>query len=435
MRKFSQLLTTTFPNYGVKNIALYYWVKIFSLAFFMIANWLFYALMFVTPAYMGVLESVSFGIGMLLEIPSGAIADLLGKKITVQIGLFMQTIGLGSFLLAPFSPLFIVFGNIVAICGFAMTSGSFEALAYDSMVETKTEQYYDIVASRTGAIFPLVTILSALLGGLMWRYSIYLPWIATTLSFSIAFLLSFKFTEPKVDTYQFSWQQFIDQNRIGLQQLRIPQIKKYFPVMLAILASYYMWSAGIVRIFMGEQFAYDGETLSYLVSAVMFISSISIFYLDKLKKVLGDAKGFVILTAITGIGWIIAGLFSNSLLLGAVVFVFLIITGELAEPWRSTVINKYVESRYRATVISTMQFFIQLPYVAIAMFFGAMIEQNFVQTFYIGVGVVMFASIVWSLAYKVNTQRKLTTQTLTSAQIPTSAAVTTERTHVPPRGD
>lgn len=398
-----------FPNFGIQNISIYYAVKIFSSGFFMIANWLFFALKFVSPAFMGVLESVSFGIGMILEIPSGAIADLLGKKVTVQIGLFMQTVGLSSFMLASITPWFIVFGNIVTIAGFAMTSGSFEALAYDSMVENNQEEHYDIVAARTGAIFPFVSILTALLGGIMWRYNIYLPWIATSLCFAIAFLLSFKFKEPSVDTYTFSWQQFIKQNKIGLQQMRIPQIKKYLPVLLAILASYYMWSAGIVRIFMGEQFSYDGETLSYLVSGVMFLSSVSIFFLDKLKKLLGDARGFIVLTAINALGWFIAGLFNNSLILGAVLFVFIIITGELAEPWRSTIINKNIESKYRATVISTMQFFIQMPYVFIAVFFGFMIEKAFVQTFYLLVGATLIASIIWSILYKVRNKKPTVT--------------------------
>lgn len=429
MKRLINYIESIFPNYGVRNIRIYYFVKIFSLAFFMIANWLFYALYFITPTNMGILESISFGIGMLVEIPSGAIADLLGKKITVQIGLFMQTIGLGSFLLAPFTPLAIVFGNIVAISGFAMISGAFEALAYDSMVEAKKEQHYDKVASRTGAIFPLVTILSALLGGLMWKQSIYLPWIATTLSIGTAFLISFKFKEPSVDTYKFSWHQFFEQNKIGLQQLKIPQIKKYFPVMMAILASYYMWSAGIVRIFMGEQFSYDGETLSYLVSAIMFFSSISIFFMDKLKKKLGDAKGFVILTFISALGWILAGLFNDSLIIGAVIFLFIIITGELAEPWRSTIINKYVESKYRATVISTMQFFVQLPYVLIAMFFGMMIDKNFVQSFYLGVGGAMILSIFWSLQYKVRDKVNMV------RSVNSKNTLSTVRNNLKPRSD
>ena len=68
---------------------------------------------------------------------------------------------------------------------------------------------------------------------------------------------------------------------------------------------------------------------------------------------------------------------------------------------RSMVINKYVESKYRATVISTFQFFVQIPYVLIAMFFGLMIEYSFVQTFYLLVTAVIFIAILWSMSYKI----------------------------------
>ncbi|MCB9813601.1 MAG: hypothetical protein H6772_04305 [Pseudomonadales bacterium] len=397
----SKLFNNIFPSFGVKNIAVYYWVKIFSLAFFIIANWLFFVLEFISPAQMGILESVSFGIGMLLEIPSGAIADLLGKKITVQIGLLMQTVGIGSFMLTPISTWFIIFGNIISVAGFAMISGSFEALAYDSMVETKTEKYYDLVAARTGSIFPAVTIGSALIGGFLWRYNIYLPWLATTIFMLIALILSFQFTEPTVDTFKFSWQQFIKQNKTGLRELLHPEIKKYLPVLIAILASFYMWSTGIVRIFMGEQFSYNGETLSYLVSGVMIVSSISIFYLDKIKMLLGDNKGIILLTVLGSFGWLLAGFFSESLIIGAIIFLLLIVTGELSEPWRSTIINKHIDSKYRSTVISTLQFFIQLPYVLVAMFFGFMIERQLVQSFYFLVGVVMLVAVFFSIQYKV----------------------------------
>ncbi len=389
------------PNFGVKNISLYYLITIFSTAWFIIANWLFFVLKFVTPTQIGIIESISFGIGLLLEIPSGAIADLLGKKITVQTGLFMQTIGVSLFLFSSYSVWFIAIGNVIIISSFAMVSGAFEALAYDSMVENKIEKHYDDVAAKVSSISPIVFIITAIAGGILWGYSIYLPWIATLICFAIALFLSFKLTEPAVDTYKFSWKQFVEQNKVGLQQLQIPQIRKHLPILLSLLAGYYMWSTGIIRIFMGEQFGYDGETLSYLVSFTMIVSSVAIYYFNSIKRKLGDTKGILVLTAIGLVGWILAGIFSNTLLIGMVVFLCITVTGQLSSPWRSTIINKYIDSKYRATTISTLQFFIQIPYVIIALVFGTMIESNVVQIFYLFVGMLMLMSILWSTKYKV----------------------------------
>jgi len=359
-------------------------MRIFSLGWFIIGNWLFFALMFISPFQMGVLESISFAIGMILEIPSGAIADLLGKKKTIQLGLLMQTVGIGMFMLASWSPIFIWVGNIITIGAFAFLSGSLEALVYDSMVEEKKEQFYDYVASRSSAIFPIVSILTALAGGIMWKYNIYLPWIATTIAFLIALIISTKLTEPKVDTFTFSWKQFIKQNQVGLNQLMKPDLLIFIPVLLILLASYHMWNAGIVRIFMGEQFGYDGETLSYLISLVMVFSSVAVILFHKIKKRLGDSTGLLLLSVLSAFGWLVAGLFDNNLWWGFIAFLLLGVIGELSDLWRTTIVNRHVESKYRATSISTMQFFIQIPYAVIAVFFGFLIENNFVKLFYLG---------------------------------------------------
>lgn len=389
------------PDFGIKNIRIYYLVTIFSGAWFIIANWLFFALKFVTPMQIGIIESISFGAGLLLEIPSGAIADLLGKKITVQMGLFLQTLGTLLFMFAAYSPWFIAIGNLIIIASFALISGAIEALAYDSMVEAKQESHYDTVAARIGTIYPLLFVLTAFIGGMLWKLDHYYPWIATAVCFAVAFVLSFKFSEPKVDTYQFSWKQFLQQTKTGIQQLQMPQLQKYLPILLVLLATHYMWGTGIIRIFMGEQFGYDGETLSYLVSAVMLISAVAVFHLSKLKRILGNLNGIIFLTIISLVGWLLSGVFHNSLVVGFFVFLCLTVTGQLADPWRATVINKYIDSKYRATTISTLQLFIQIPYVVIAILFGTLIETQTVKLFYLLVGFIMLCAVIWSVRYTV----------------------------------
>ncbi len=184
-------LTRFFPTYSDKNIKLYYLITVFSSAWFIIGNWLFFALRYITAYQMSILEAVSFGFGLLLEIPSGAIADLLGKKRTLQIGLLMQTVGMVMFTLADISRWLLIIGNIIIISSFAMISGSFEALAYDSLVENKKEDKYDVIAGRIGVIHPVIFTFTAIIGGLLWRASIYLPWVVTSLSFFSSFDFEF----------------------------------------------------------------------------------------------------------------------------------------------------------------------------------------------------------------------------------------------------
>ena len=384
-----------FPSFGSKNIQLYYLIVAFAGAWFIVGNWLFFALRYITAYQMSILEAVSFGIGLLLEIPSGAIADLLGKKKAIQIGLFMQTFGSIMFVLADFSPWLLIIGNIVIISAFAFISGSLEALAYDTLVEEKKEEKYEKVASKIGVITPIMFVITAILGGFLWRFSIYLPWIFSIVCFGIAFILSFKLREPKVDTYQFSFKQFIGQNIQGFKQLTSIKLIHYLPIFVGVAASYYMWNVGIIRILMGEEFGYDGETLSYLIGGVMVVSTIVLHYFDKLKEFLGNKRGLVLIVLATMMGWLLAGL-SNNLLIGVVVFLLLSVTGQLHTPWVSSILNRNVPSKLRATTISTMQFFVQIPYVIVVIFFGLLVNQKMTDFFYVGVFIVLALSLLTS---------------------------------------
>jgi len=395
MHFFRKRLTKMFPTFGNKNILLYYIITAFSSAWFIIANWLFFVLRFISPYNMAVLEAVSFGIGLLLEVPSGAIADLIGKKKTVQLGLALQTIGMVMITLSALSIWFLILGNITIIAAFAFISGSLEALAYDTLVEDGNEDKYDKVASKIGVIFPIIFVIGALGGGILWKISQYLPFIMSSISFFIAFMISFKLTEPKVDTYQFSFKQFIKQNKEGFKQLTGINLLHYLPVFIAVAASYYMWNTGIIRILMGEEFGYNGETLSYLVGFTMIVSSIVLHYFDKIKDFLGNRRGLILICIGTLIAWLLAAI-TNNILVGAVVFLLLAVSGQLHTPWVSSILNKHVPSNLRATSISTMQFFVQIPYVVVVIFYGSLVNQKLTYLFYFGVSVVLAMSLLGS---------------------------------------
>ncbi len=375
-----------FPNYGISNIKWYYLVSVFSAGWFIIGNWLFFALRYVTAYEMTVIEAISFGIGLAFEIPSGAFADLVGKKRTVQLGLSMEALGLMLFVSADISKWFLLIGNIIIVGGFAFISGSLEALAYDSLVEHKKEKHYDEVTSKTHALYPFVFVFTSLSGGLLWKYHEALPFLATILCVMMAVFCSFKLTEPKVDTDHFTWLGFIKHNQIGFRQLLHTDIRRYLPVVLTVLATHYMWSTGVIRIFMASSFGYNGETLSYLVSVIFAITAVMVFFFDKIRAWLGDELGIVGLGMVSALAWFLASV-SGNWLYGAIIFLLFSTAGNLQQPWTSSLINSVVPSKYRATTLSTMQFLVQIPYVFIVIFFGKLVEYRQDDLFYIGVGI------------------------------------------------
>lgn len=80
------------------------------------------------------ISSISLLVQLLLELPSGALADLWGRKNTV---LFGRALGVVGFIFMTFGSTFlaVLIGNILYLANWAFESGALDALLYDSMKE------------------------------------------------------------------------------------------------------------------------------------------------------------------------------------------------------------------------------------------------------------------------------------------------------------
>ena len=383
-----------FPTYGEKNVFWFYVLAVFGNAWFQIGNWLLYVMLFMGTDQFAVYESIAFAAGILLEIPSGAFADLMGRRRTNSIGMFMLFSGSVLFTLGYMGNLYFFFGNLIIIMGFALISGSLEALLYDTLVEKKKIEHYDEILGKANSLHILSLVVAGLIGGLAWRYSIYAPWILTSIVFGFGFLFSFKFVEPKVDTEKFSINNFIKQNRRGFHYLFKSDFRKYTFSLAVIAGSYFMWGAGIIRILMGKDFGYDGENLSYLISLTMVGGFFASYSFNKIRKKFGDKYGFSFLLALSALAWIATGVLPGSYALGALVFLAITVGGSLSKIWSSVILNKHVKSKDRATAISTLSFFMQIPYVFIVILYSQLVTNGTAAVFYIIVGVLLLFAMV-----------------------------------------
>lgn len=394
MDNLKKFFDDKFPSYGEPNVRIFYIVSVFGNAMFMIANWLLFILLFMSVREFSVFESIAFGAGILIEIPSGAIADLLGRKKTLIIGNALLLLGTAGFLFAS-SGLWVIFiANLLMIISFAFRSGSLEALIYDSLLLNKKEKHFDDVIGKAHSLTTLSMVFAAALGGVAWTYSVYAPWVLTAIALLVALIASFWFVEPKIDSEVFSVKNFIKQNRIGFYYLFKSDFRKYTFSFTVIAGSFLMWSAGIVRILMGRDFGYDGQTLGYLISATLIIGFIVAYKFNDIRTRLGDLKGYGLLLIVAGLAWLATGLLANSMLLGSLVFGAITATGELSTLWASVILNEHVKSKDRATAISTLAFLVQIPYVLVVIIFGNLISTGTVSIFYVITGLMLLAGFV-----------------------------------------
>jgi MFS family permease len=98
------------------------------------------------------------------EVPTGIIADKIGRKFSIIIALALQLIGESIFIFADRYLLFVL-TSIIAGIGFAFLSGCFEAMMYDSLKKEGRESEMQKVAGLNASFSQLAIIIGSLVGG------------------------------------------------------------------------------------------------------------------------------------------------------------------------------------------------------------------------------------------------------------------------------
>src|SRR3989344_7521257 len=137
---------------------------------------------------------------LLAEVPTGIIADKIGRKWSVAIALLIQAMGEFLYLLSGSYPAFVLIAVLAGI-GYAFSSGASEALVYDSLPKNNREALMKKAVGSIGCLYQMAFFLAPILGGLIvsqltlgkFMLSIFLTGVSVT----IAFLLSLTLTEPK----------------------------------------------------------------------------------------------------------------------------------------------------------------------------------------------------------------------------------------------
>src|SRR5579859_2581559 len=149
----------------------------------------------------GTLWSITTATTLLAEIPTGILADRIGRKRSVNMALFLQASGEVAFLYAH---TYWAFAGIAALAGlgFSFASGAMEALVYDSLPPVNRPEQMQQAMGTIGASRRAADIIAFMAGGIIVanleakQFTIAVA--ATALAVGIAFLLSFSLHEPQL---------------------------------------------------------------------------------------------------------------------------------------------------------------------------------------------------------------------------------------------
>lgn len=159
-------------------------------------------------AQLGALEAIFHVTSFLMEVPTGSVADIWGRKASRLSGRLLCA---ASLLLMFFSQSFLmqVVGFILSALGYNLESGAGDALVYDSLLIENKQEHYMKVMGKQELVGQGSAIVAFLVGGYLATKNYGLAYGLSVATALLGFLLSLGFKEPTFENVK-------DSHGIGL---------------------------------------------------------------------------------------------------------------------------------------------------------------------------------------------------------------------------
>lgn len=288
----------------------------------------------------------------LLEVPTGALADHLGRKKSIALGSLTIAIAVLVYGSIPNFYIFLLAEFIFAI-GYAFVSGADQALLYDTLKARGEEEKSKQVMGTYDAIYLAGMTLASALGGLIAaRWGLNAPQLATAIPMLLAALIGLSIPEPKShsDSQQPSYGQIVRQGLSVIKRNATVRSLAIDSVLVASAAYFVVWFYQPVMMKMGIPIAIYG-----LVHAGLLLSEIAVSTnFPMLERLLGKGGAYLKSSAVlVTLSFVFMALVPNYLTLA----LFIVIGGGIGYT-RATYITamaqKHIDSRIRSTTLSSI---------------------------------------------------------------------------------
>lgn len=270
---------------------------------------LFYLSADISFRQLSFIEVTSLVVLTFFEVPSGALADIIGRKINIAIGCFLMGIELILIAVGFNYPVFILAAFIGGI-GICLESGADDALLYDSLKRLMRENEFEKYLGQSSALFKVSSGIAGVLCSYLYSFDQNLIFYLSggIFIFLAGFILTAKETLIKQQDKQiksaFS-KQLSSLMKRSFQQLIQNKNLVWMLIFTGILASVIRAHISIIRPSLLENILPNISYLGLVVGTGMIISSVISWNADKISKHLPENYvliGFIVISSLAFIG-------------------------------------------------------------------------------------------------------------------------------------
>jgi MFS family permease len=387
-----------------KNIKLAYIISFLTDFNFHGSVWLFFYLRYLSFAEMGIIFSIEQIVTNLLEVPTGAFADIVGKRISIFLSYMLYGL---AYAVQAYTTTFWGFLVLALVKSLSMAlySGSFEALTYDTFKEHGKLDMYKKYKANSESLLWTGLFLSSVIGGFLYDKWFQLPLLLTAAGYFIVAFLALFLHEPRIDSQKYSFKEYIHQNFVGMKELFHTPRTTQISLILATISAGYFIASNFLGISQAKEYGLTGTQVGILFGIGFICAAIASQIYPKLHDKLGDTKMLIIIATIVISSFLFAR--NGSLIMCLSLIVMRIMSSSMFENARSNIVNAYISSKNRATSLSTLSLIAKIPYALGAYFIGMYIDNNSANSFafLLGIGMIGFL-IVLMVIFRMNKMRR-----------------------------
>jgi DHA3 family tetracycline resistance protein-like MFS transporter len=303
----------------------------------------------------GLLAAIFEASIMVFEIPTGLVADVFGRRISVVLSAFVSLISGLVFIFFPFLTGFII-AEIVSGLGETLRSGALEAWLVDSMKhEGKDGEIKSALAQgtkfKTGG-----NLLGLILGGYLASIDMRLVWVPFTLIFLfLCFFLILKMKEEYVTGHAQGEKVFSRLSEITSTSWKVIKTQRLILALL-VLSLFFEFSYETVsqfwQVHFSEGLAIGTKYFGWILAGASVFTILLIDKVTKLsEKLRHEVSSLIILQVLFLFSLLVIAL-TSSPLWAIVFFILLQSMVNFQEPIFLDLFNKNIPSSQRATLLS-----------------------------------------------------------------------------------